>query len=157
MENVGLAKILRHLDLPLGGMAESGREFRISSLDFGSALTEKSECLWTHISHDHSLKVESHVRVVGSTLIISRTIENTGPRLSTSIEHQFTMATDGPVSLIGWFTVFVRDNTTALVEDDMLPGSRQIDMGISGKKDFHSEHPTSRVCRCHTILSVVKR
>ena len=50
---------------------------------------------------------------------------------SAAIEHQFTPPTDGFVRLMGRLTAFVSETTMALVEDGVLPGSRQLDMGNS--------------------------
>ena len=78
-----LTDIIDQLGMPLGGLLESVSGFRIGSPDFGFVLTKRDVGnRTTHVSHEHSLKVESQVRVVGSTLVISRTLENTGTRPS---------------------------------------------------------------------------
>jgi len=45
------------------------------------------------------------------------------------VGSQFTTLLDVLMSLMGWLTMFMSVTTMALIEDGVLPGPRQLDMG----------------------------
>jgi len=81
-----LMELVKEQGLPLGDMIEPGAGFRIGSPEFEFELAEDGPDGWTHVSREHSLKVESEVRFVGSCALIRRRVENTGGQPSPPID-----------------------------------------------------------------------
>ena len=80
-----LTSILCQQNKEIGALIEDSPGFRIGDPEFHFTLAGRDENRWTHISQEHSLKVESEVQAVGSSLVIAHRLENTGSQLSPPI------------------------------------------------------------------------
>ena len=84
--SVQLTDVIRRRASAIADMIEPGPAFRIGSPEFSFVLTGQDEDCWTYMDEDRCLKIESTVKVTGSTLVISHQLQNISEGLSAPMD-----------------------------------------------------------------------